>query len=134
VSTFVDTSVVIPLIEMESNHHLACRESVERALANNGPIVVSDIVYVEMSVAMKTKADADAVIARFGFVRCGYSDEALYRASEAFRVYRANGGPREHLLPDFLVGALADVEAEELLTRDPARIRTYFPRVSMIHP
>jgi predicted nucleic acid-binding protein len=37
-------------------------------------------------------------------------------------------------LPDFFIGAHAAVEGAELLTRDPRRIRAYFPTVTLISP
>lgn len=132
-STFIDTSVLIPLSQQDSPDHGRCRAEVDNALVA-GPVIVSDIVYAEFAVAMDSKADVDAVIRGFGFARCGYSDDALYRASQAFRAYRANGGPRQHLLPDFLIGALAEVEQQDLITRDAARIRTYFPNVNVVEP
>ena len=130
-TTFVDTSVLIPLLSIESEHHQWCRERMEEA---DRPVVVSDIVYAELSVGMKDKAETDAGIAAFALTRVGYSDDVLYRAGRAFLAYRDNKGPRESLLPDFLVGALAEVEGEPLITRDPSKIRTYFPDVRLIHP
>jgi predicted nucleic acid-binding protein len=37
-------------------------------------------------------------------------------------------------LPDFYIGAHAEVEGHTLLARDAARYRTYFPSVSPICP
>jgi len=37
-------------------------------------------------------------------------------------------------LPDFFVGAHAESEGLSLVTRDPDRVRTYFPQVKLITP
>jgi hypothetical protein len=37
-------------------------------------------------------------------------------------------------LPDFLIGAHAQAEAMKLVTRDPERVKTYFPKVELITP
>lgn len=132
-TTFVDTSVLIPLFEPGSEHHEWCREQLTAAAAG-GPVVVSDIVYAEVSVGMPGKEETDKALASFALSRRGYSDEVLFRAGRAFLEYRANKGPRESLLPDFLIGALAEIEGEPLLTRDPAKVRTYFPNVALIQP
>jgi predicted nucleic acid-binding protein len=41
---------------------------------------------------------------------------------------------RRSPLPDFYIGAHAAVEGLELLTRDPVRYATYFPKVRLIAP
>jgi len=37
-------------------------------------------------------------------------------------------------LPDFLIGAHAQAESMKLVTRDPDRVKTYFPSVRLITP
>jgi predicted nucleic acid-binding protein len=37
-------------------------------------------------------------------------------------------------MPDFYIGAHAEVEQHKLVTRDAARYRTYFPAVTLITP
>jgi predicted nucleic acid-binding protein len=41
---------------------------------------------------------------------------------------------RSSTLPDFFIGAHAAAEGCSLLTRDPVRVRTYFPQVTLIAP
>jgi hypothetical protein len=48
--------------------------------------------------------------------------------------YRRKGGTRRSPPPDFYIGAHAAVEGLTLLTRDPRRYRTYFPRLLIIAP
>ena len=59
---------------------------------------------------------------------------ALFLAGKAFLRYRAAGGARTGVLPDFFIGAHAAVEAIPLLTRDARRYRTYFPSLLVIAP
>ena len=58
----------------------------------------------------------------------------LFLAGKAFRAYRARGGTRTSLLPDFLIGAHAAAAGLPSLARDVARYRTYFPAVTLIAP
>ena len=48
--------------------------------------------------------------------------------------YRRKGGSRRSPLPDFFIGAHAEVEGLTLLTRGAARYRTYFPKLKLIAP
>jgi predicted nucleic acid-binding protein len=57
-----------------------------------------------------------------------------FLAGKAFARYRAMGGSRTGVLPDFFIGAHAEVERLPLLTRDVRRYRTYFPNVTLIAP
>lgn len=130
-STFVDTSVIIPLLDDQSPHHAWC---VSQMASVDRPVVIADIVYAELSVGMPDKDTTDEALERFDFQRIRFSDDALFRAGRAFLAYKNNAGSRDSLLPDFLVGALAASEGEPLLTRDTSRIQTYFPDVRLISP
>lgn len=59
---------------------------------------------------------------------------AFFRAGRAFLAYRRSGGTRSSILPDFLIGARAEVAGLTILIRDIRRYRTYFPAVRLIAP
>jgi predicted nucleic acid-binding protein len=59
---------------------------------------------------------------------------ALFLAGKGFAQYRGAGGTRTGVLPDFFIGAHAEVERLPLLTRDARRYRHYFPAVVLIAP
>jgi predicted nucleic acid-binding protein len=60
--------------------------------------------------------------------------EAAFLAGKCFVAYRRRSGTKERPLPDFFIGAHAAVSGYQLLTRDAARYRTYFPRLALIAP
>jgi len=60
--------------------------------------------------------------------------DAAFLASRAFIAYRRRGGVRRSPLPDFYIGAHAAIAGHTLLTRDPKRYRTYFPKLRIIAP
>jgi Uma2 family endonuclease len=61
-------------------------------------------------------------------------ENLLFPFFRAFLKYRRIGGARRFPLPDFTIGAHAEVDGLILATREAARYRTYFPSVSLITP
>ncbi|HOC01662.1 MAG TPA: type II toxin-antitoxin system VapC family toxin, partial [Verrucomicrobiota bacterium] len=57
-----------------------------------------------------------------------------FQAGKAFEKYRRAGGKKARPLPDFFIGAHAYMMHLPLLTRDPRRVRTFFPSVSLVSP
>jgi len=55
-------------------------------------------------------------------------------AGRIFRDYRRKGGPREHSIPDFLIGAHAQRQADQIAAIDRVYLRRYFPRLRVIKP
>lgn len=55
-------------------------------------------------------------------------------AGEAWKRYRQTGGPRQRLIPDFLIAAHVSLDADRLVTRDRGFVRRYFPRLRVLDP
>jgi len=55
-------------------------------------------------------------------------------AGSLFKDYRRRGGPREHLIPDFLIGAHALRQCDQLAAADRGYLRRYFPKLKVISP
>ena len=60
--------------------------------------------------------------------------DAAFLAGQAFKVYRGAQGAKTSPMPDFYIGAHALVNGLQLLTRDAARYRSYFPRLQIVAP
>src|SRR5688500_348386 len=101
-TTFLDSSVLIDMLDEQSPHYAWSSAAFEKAKAS-GPVIVSDVVYSEFSVTLNSEGDADAVIQKLALVRCGYSNQALFRAGKAYSRYRKNKGQKLNVLPDFFV-------------------------------
>lgn len=129
----VDTNVLLDLVTDDpdwSEWSLARLE--ESALA--GPILINDVVYAETSLRYERIEDLDAMIALAGIEMATTPRAALFLAGKAFKRYRAAGGTRTGILPDFFIGAHAAVEGLPLLTRDASRYRSYYPNIRLIAP
>ncbi len=99
-----------------------------------GAVVINDVIYAELSIGLDTVDDVDAVLETIGVRLAPISRRALVVAGKAFKRYRRAGGTRTGVLPDFFIGAHAEVDGLTVLTRDPKRYRTYFATVALIVP
>lgn len=99
-----------------------------------GPVAINQLVYAEVSIAYRHASELDAILTRLRVQRADLPWEAAHLAGQAFLRYRRQGGNRTSPLPDFYIGAHAQVAGLQLLTRDAKRYRTYFPKISLIAP
>ncbi len=131
--TLVDTNVLLDLL---TNDPVWADWSIRQldAAAVNGTLLISDVIYAELSVRFDRIEDLDAVLGEAGITHAVIPRAALFLAGKVFRRYRAAGGIRNGVLPDFFIGAHAAVERLPLLTRDIQRYSTYFPTVNLISP
>lgn len=97
-------------------------------------VAINPVVYAELSVGFDSQTSLDRWLDRLEIVLVETPRAALFRAGRAFLAYRRSGGTRSSLLPDFLIGAHAEVAGVAILTRDTRRYRTYFPAVRLIAP
>ncbi len=99
-----------------------------------GPVVINQLVYAEVSVAYKNLAELDRALSRLKIQHADLPWEAAHLAGQAFVKYRRKSGAKTSPLPDFYIGAHAQIAGMILLTRDARRYRTYFPKVKLIAP
>lgn len=104
------------------------------AAAGRGPVFVNPIIYAELAPAFASAGDLDRWLDPAVFRRAALPYEAGWLAAQAFLKYRRSGGARTAPLPDFYIGAHAEVEKLTLITRDASRYRTYFPAVTLVSP
>lgn len=132
-TVLVDSSVLLDLFTDDARW----AEWSEDTLARYGEthsLYIDCVVYAEVSLAFAHREELDEALAGCGVVLGELPRDALFEAARAFLAYRRRGGPRTAPLPDFFIGAHAQVQGWELITRDPARIRSYFPGVSLVTP
>jgi predicted nucleic acid-binding protein len=132
-ATLVDSNVLLDLFTQDPTWSGWSRARLAEAL-DQGPVVVSQIVYGEVAYRFSTIEALDAVLTSDRFVRGNLPWAAAFLAATCYRDYRCRGGERVSILPDFFIGAHAAVLGLRLLTRDAARYRTYFPTVDLIAP
>jgi hypothetical protein len=131
VRTLVDTNVLLDIITQDPEW-VSWSETALREAAERSTLAINPIIFAEVSLKFDRIEDADAALVDFAREPLPY--EAGFLAGKAFLAYRRRGGARRSPMPDFYVGAHAAVARMDLLTRDAARYRTYFPGLKLVAP
>ena len=130
--TLLDANVLIDVFDPSAASHAWSSEALMVAMSR-GPVFINPVVYAELSVPFHEPSDLEMALGP-DIERRDLPWAASFLAGKAFREYRRRGGVRTSPLPDFYVGAHAAVEQLDIITRDPRRVTSYFPRVQVIHP
>jgi len=131
--TLVDSNVLLDVM-IAGQHWAIWSESQLETAARNGPLIINDIIYAEVSARFNEVEILDESLVSNAITLTPMPRAALFLASKTFVRYRRAGGVRTGVLPDFFVGAHAAIANIPLLTRDRHRYRTYFPTVNLITP
>ena len=131
--TLIDTNV---LLDVFTNDPTWAGWSISQldAATLRGRLAINDVIYAELSVRFAAIETLDAVLRAASVSLEPMPRPALFLAGKAFLRYRAAGGRRSGVLPDFFVGAHAAVAGLPLLTRDAQRYRSYFPTLDLVTP
>jgi predicted nucleic acid-binding protein len=122
-----DTNVLVDLIDLDPRWGKWSRRQVQTAYEAEGPIALNPIIYAELAAAFDAQDELDHWLRPALFKRLPLPYEAGFRASRAFLA-------RTSPLPDFYIGAHAEISGFTLVTRDVARYRTYFPKLKLVTP
>ena len=131
-SVAVDTSALLTIFKRETGYQVWLDQIAERA--EEAPLVVCDVVWAEVGGFFTELEDLKANIELLNIRFDPILPASAYHAGRAFRTYRDQGGPRQHLIPDFLIGAHATHQADGLVAVDRGFYRRYFSGLDVITP
>ncbi len=97
-------------------------------------LYINSIIYTEVSIGFNKIEEVEKAISELGIKVIEIPREALFLAGKAFLKYKRSKGIKKSPLPDFFIGAHATVSKFNLITRDAAKYKTYFPLLKLIHP
>lgn len=130
--TAIDSSVLLCILRRQTGWE-SWRAVLSRA-AEEGSLTLCPVVFAECSTGF---SNVDEALAKFESLCIAYdpiTPDAAYLGGQFFLRYRREGGPRTHLLPDFLIAAHASVQADRLAAIDRGYLRTYFPILPILAP
>jgi predicted nucleic acid-binding protein len=133
VTTLVDSNVILDVVT-DDEEWGDWSTSMLAAAAQAGRLAINPLIYAEVSCGYERIEDLDDAVPHEYFVREPLPWEAAFLAAKAFVGYRRRGGARTAPLPDFYIGAHAALAGYTLLTRDPRRYSTYFPKLRIVAP
>ncbi len=133
VATLVDSNVLLDILTDDPTWSQWSGTALAAA-RDAGTLVINPIIYAEVSVRFTRMEDLDETVPATDFLREELPYAAGFLAGKAYLMYRRQGGRKDSPLADFYIGAHAAVCGHQLLTRDAARYRTYFPRLTVIAP
>ena len=129
-TTAVDTSVLIAIAKDELDAH-AWIDLLADA-RQEGDLVMCDVVAAEYFAALLNEEKFNESLHALGISFSPLLLGSAQYAGEIFRAYRRAGGPREHLIPDFLIGAHAQKQAGQIAAIDRGYLRRHFPRLRVL--
>lgn len=131
--TLVDSCILIDVLANDPTWADWSLEQLSRWGAV-GPLVINPIILAEVSPRFERASDLESALSALPLVRQALPWDAAFLAGQAFKVYRQSQGSKSSPMPDFYIGAHALVENLQLLTRDAARYRSYFPKLALVAP
>jgi predicted nucleic acid-binding protein len=130
--TALDSSVLILLYRKQAGWE-TWRDCLQVA-ASEGELILSPVAFAEYSIAYPSVESARCDLERLHIFYEPIQPEAAYLAGQIFLRYRREGGPRQHLIPDFLIAAHASIQADRLAAIDRGFLRRYFPDLTILTP
>lgn len=129
-TTALDASVLWAILLREPGHERWI-EGLIRAAAE-GPLVISAVAFAEIAPSASDVADLLSSLGRLAIAYDPISPAAAFLAGQTFKRYREAGGPRVHLIPDFLIAAHAQTQADRLAAIDRGYLRQWFPELTLL--
>lgn len=129
----LDSNVVLDIVTADPVWAIWSKETIARAQVQNR-LAINDVVYAEMSIRFLDITDVDTFVSEMSLDLERMPKAALFLAGKVYQRYRAAGGTRTGVLPDFFIGAHAATLQVPLITRDPRRYRSYFPTLMLVAP
>lgn len=127
----IDSSILIDVIETKPVWGVWSADKLF-SCSQRDTLAINIVIYAEISRSFLSTHALDIFLTNADIKVVEIPNNAGFSAARAHDAYRAAGGARSATLPDFFIGAHASTTDSELLTRDPKRVRTYFPDIRLI--
>ncbi len=131
-TTALDASVLWAILKNEPAAG-AWEEALMQAAAE-GPLVISPVAFAELAPSAADVGGLNDFLLSLQIRFDPITPDTAFSAGTFFRQYRQAGGPREHLIPDFVIAAHALMQADRLAAIDRGYLRRWFPGLALLQP
>ena len=134
-----DTNVLVYAFDPDSAFYKWARETIANAVEGDGA-AINAVSLAEICVGDEDPATAADRIRSWGVQILDVPAAAADVCAKAYRQYRKRRISQSNIpapsmpLPDFFIGAHANIMGWELATADKGRFHTYFPSVALKMP
>lgn len=126
----IDTSVLIAIAKGEPGAEAWVDLLIH--VRSDAELIICDVVAAEYFAALLDAVKFRRTLRDLGITFSATSLASAQLAGRIFKHYRRQGGPREHLVPDFLIGAHAVEQADAIAAIDRGYLRRYFPKLKVL--
>lgn len=135
----LDTNVLIYSADPQSRFHQWSRQVISEAAAKENA-AANSVAIAELCVGEEDRDSVPLWLKAWGIILVDVPASASVVCAKAYSLYKVRRMADSEKsspampLPDFFIGAHAEIMGWDIATADPARFRTYFPRVPLKLP
>ena len=126
----VDSSVILDVLCDDPDHAVQSAALLRRATIE-GRLIVCECVIAEIRPALE-ESDVSLFLRDWNMTFVPSTLETALLAGSHFASYARRSGASGRVLPDFLIGAHAQLLADRLLARDRGYLRDYFKGLTVV--
>lgn len=130
--TALDSSVLLDVVTDDPKWADASEAALRRA-AREGGLIIGECVLAEITPAIGAD-HLDEFLHDWNIHFEPSTSESARLAGRHFAAYLARGGKGGRIVPDFLIAAHAQINADRLLGRDRGYLRDYFKQLKVWQP
>lgn len=131
--TAVDTNVLLDVFGADPTHGRASLSAL-RSCAAEGRLVACEIVWIEAAVGFDDPQQCHQLLDQMNIAFDPVDRAASALAASIWNGYRRDGGTRDRVVADFVIGAHAAIRADRLLSRDRGFYRDRFGDLRIVDP
>lgn len=133
IRTAVDSSVLLDVFAADPTYGEASLAKLQQCW-EEGHLIACEVVWAEIRPRFENDEQLLGVTEKAGLAFEAIDLKSALFAGSIWKKYRSAGGKRDRMIPDFLIGSHAFLQADRLLTRDRGFYKSYFSKLKIIEP